>query len=304
MNAMLTGKIFVTGGTGTLAQAVLQTAMRERWDTEFTLYSRNEFRQAKIKARFPQVRTILGDVRDYERLSTAIAGHDIVLHLAAMKRIPECEAQPDECIATNVVGSQHVVRACLLHGVKRCVGTSTDKACGGIVLYGASKKIMEGLFQVHSTDDTTFALVRYGNVVASSGSVIPLWQQQARQGAEITVTDKRCTRFWMSPGDAVRLLLQAVSTPAGSILVPKMGALSLLDMLEIAVPGCRSTEIGLRSYEKLHEDLVHPDEPAHDLGGYYLLGKGTTGHTYTSDVAPRLSAESFLRMLAEAEQYA
>lgn len=300
---MMTGKILITGGTGTLGKAILRRAHEEHWDAEFTVYSRNELRQAQLKAEYRTVKTVLGDVRDYDHLSAAIAGHDVVLHLAAMKQIPTCEAQPDACIATNVIGSQNVVRASLLHGVKRCIGVSTDKAAASITFYGASKKMLEGLLQVHSNDRTTFACVRYGNVVASNGSVIPLWRKQAAEGKAIEVTDPRCTRFWMSPDDAVAVLVKAMETPAGSILVPLMSALSIEDMAAIIAPGCQIKKIGLRSYEKLHEDLVHPDEKASVQGDWCLLGQGQTGLSYTSINAPKLHPDEFLRMVKEAEQY-
>lgn len=298
----LSGNILITGGSGTLGHAIIRVALAERWDAAFTIYSRSELRQAEMRARYPGLRYVLGDVRDYDRLSAAIAGHDLVIHAAAVKRIPEAEQQPINCYETNVIGSANVVRACVASGVARCIGISTDKACAAITTYGASKRLMEGLFQgAHGA--TVFALVRYGNVVASNGSVIPLWRQQSEQGKPLTITDRRMTRFWMSERDAVATIEHAATTPAGSIYVPKMGALSIADMAQIIAPGCDTVETGLRSTEKLHEDLIHPFESATEQATSYTLRAGAPGGiAYTSAVAPRLSRAEFLAMLSEADQ--
>lgn len=298
----LKGNIFVTGGTGTLACALLRTALVERWDAEFTMFSRSELRQSQMRAKFPNVRYVLGDIRDYDRLVAAIAGHSTVLHFAAMKRLPECEQYPTECIATNVLGSQNVARAAIVNRVERCIATSTDKACAAITCYGASKKIMESIWQGQVDTSTTFTLVRYGNVVASNGSVIPLWREQAARGQALTITDRRMTRFWMSERDAVATIEQALHTPAGSIYVPRMGALGIEQMAHIIAPGCELVETGLRSTEKLHEDLVHPYEGAVEQARGFLLCAGAPGGiAYTSAVAPRLSPGQFTQMLREAE---
>lgn len=305
----LTGNILITGGSGTLGHAIVRTAEREGWDARFTIYSRSELRQAQMRARHPKVRYVLGDVRDAERTAAAIAGHDVVIHAAAMKRVDECERQPAECYATNVIGSMNVVRACVLHGVGRCVGVSTDKAVRAITAYGASKLCMESLFQAQPSRPTYFTLVRYGNVVASNGSVIPIWRDKAARGEPLPITDKRCTRFWMAPSAAVRLIVDATQTYyPGVIIVPRMGALSLVEMAGIIAPGAEFTETGLRSLEKIHEDLIHTDELVQentvDAGQFWVRQPGgTLGHVYTSDHAPRLTRDQFLAMLSEAESY-
>ncbi len=303
----LSGNILVTGGSGTLGHAIVRTAQAEGWDCAFTVYSRSELRQAEMRQRYPRLRYVLGDVRDYDRLAAAVVGHDLVIHAAAVKRIPEAEQQPVNCIETNVYGSANVVRACKAANVRRVVGISTDKACQAVTAYGASKLAMEKLFQAQSHYCTNFTLVRYGNVVASNGSVIPLWRKQASEGKPLTITDRRCTRFWMSERDAVRVIEQAAQEYPRTILVPKMGALNIHDMAQIIAPGCDTIETGLRSCEKLHEDLVHPDELAYEADDCYLIGewdaenKATLGHRYTSEIAPRLTATQFLAMLAEVE---
>lgn len=298
----ITGNILITGGSGTLGHAIVRRALVDGWDCDITIYSRSELSQARMRQKYPNLRYLLGDVRDFERLQAACAGQDVVIHAAAVKRIPEAEAQPEECYKTNVWGSQNVARACISMGVSRCVGVSTDKACRAITAYGASKLAMEKLFQAQRRGPTAFTLVRYGNVVASNGSVIPLWRELHEQGKSIKITDSRCTRFWMSESDAVELIEMAVDNPHGTILVPKMGKLPIVQMAQIVVPGAHMVEVGFRSVEKLHEDLVHTDEEAVEMRNHFLIGKGSTGHVYTSEMARDLTAQEFLSMLKEAEE--
>lgn len=301
---MLTGNILITGGSGTLGSAIVRTALLEAWDCSFTIYSRSELRQAQMRQKYPNLRYVLGDVRDYERLSAAVAGHDLVIHAAAVKRIPEAEQQPVNCYETNVIGSMNVVRACIAGGVKRCIGVSTDKSCRAITAYGASKLAMEKLFQAQTDAPCIFTLVRYGNVVASNGSVIPLWRQQAKEGRAISVTRKDATRFWMGETEAVRLIEHASEMPAGTITIPKMRSLSLEELAHIIAPGAELKEISFRSVEKLHEDLVAEDEPSFENFAHYILSKdGRTGLSYTSYDAPRLTPHAFRAMLAEAEAH-
>ena len=163
-----------------------------------------------MRQRYPGLRYVLGDVRDYDRLAAAVAGHDLVIHAAAVKRLPEAEQQPQNCYETNVIGSANVVRACLASGVARCIGISTDKACAALTVYGASKRIMEGLFQAAPIVHDLYA----GALWQRGGEqriVIVLWQQQANMGQPLTITDRRMTRFWMSERDAVRTIEHALS---------------------------------------------------------------------------------------------
>jgi len=300
----LSGSILITGGSGTLGNAIVRTALAEKWDCSITVYSRSELRQAQMRAKYPHCRYILGDVRDYDRLSAAVAGHDVVVHAAAVKRIPEAEAQPVNCYETNVIGSMNVVRACIAGGVKRCVGVSTDKACRSVTAYGASKLCMEKLFQAQQPEPTIFTLVRYGNVVASNGSVIPIWRDQASRGQALTITDPEMTRFWMGESDAVKLIERAATEIPGSILVPKMRSLSLAEMAHIIAPDSPFHVTGLRSVEKRHEDLIHEDEPAVELDEHFRIwAPERAGHSYTSYDAPRLTPNAFRAMLAEAEAH-
>lgn len=306
----LSGTILITGGSGTLGHAIVRTALAEKWDCTFTIYSRSELRQAQMRQRYGSLRYVLGDVRDADRLSAAVAGHDLVIHGAAMKRIPEAEAQPINCYETNVIGSMNVVRACIAGGVKRCVGVSTDKACRSITAYGASKLCMEKLFQAQHAGPCIFTLVRYGNVVASNGSVIPLWRQQAKAGQPLTVTDPEMTRFWMGESDAVKIIEMAAHpgwSEPGAIAVPLMRSLSLAELAAIIAPGAELKTTGLRSVEKKHEDLLHVDEPVvpgDNTFSWIVDNKyASTGTSYTSYDAPRLMPADFRRMLAEAEAH-
>jgi UDP-N-acetylglucosamine 4,6-dehydratase len=300
----LSGHILITGGSGTLGHAIVSMSIAEQWDCQITIYSRSELRQAQMRAAYPQLRYVLGDVRDYERLSAAGAGHDVVIHAAAMKRIPEAEQQPIICYETNVIGSMNVARACIAGGVKRCVGISTDKSCRAITAYGASKLAMEKLFQAQSDGPCIFTLVRYGNVVASNGSVIPLWHQQAKEGRPISVTKKDATRFWMGETEAVRLVEHAFTMQAGTITIPKMRSLSLEELARIIAPGAELIETGFRSVEKLHEDLVSSDERASETFSHIILSDvGSARLRYTSYDAPRLTPAAFRAMLAEAESH-
>jgi len=305
------GRVLVTGGSGTLGHAIARAARERKWDCQLTIFSRSELNQARMRVQHPECRYVIGDIRDYDRLESAIAGHDIVIHAAAMKRIPECEQYPDECYATNIFGSLNVVRACTHHAVKQCVGISTDKAVRAITAYGASKLTMERLFMAQPTEPCLFSLVRYGNVVASNGSVIPIWKKQASEGKPLTLTSKQCTRFWMAPSSAVDLILDSleISSRTGycNNIIPTMGSLPIEEMANIICPGSQLVEIGLRSSEKFHEDLLHTEEPYRSEGRHLLIvtphEKGSLGGSYTSRDAPQLSPQSFLEMLKEAESY-
>lgn len=300
---MIEGKVFLTGGSGTLGKALMHLARSEMWDATFTVFSRSELLQAQMKRKYPDARYVLGDVRDFERVKAAIAGHDIVIHAAAMKRIPECEEHPGECFKTNILGSFNVIRASLLHGVSRCIGISTDKACRATTMYGASKLTMEKLFRSHAHNLTTaFSLVRYGNVVASRGSVVEAWERQNSESGQITITDPEMTRFFMSPTQAARLVWDASKIANGACLVPKMKSVTIGDLASFIAPNAHRMIVGLRSEEKRHEDLIHSDELCRERRGYeqYVIGEGEAGMTYTSFHAERMTKQEFMDMLVDA----
>jgi UDP-N-acetylglucosamine 4,6-dehydratase len=189
----LSGSILVTGGSGTLGHAIVRTAIAERWDCTFTIYSRSELRQAQMRQAYPHLRYVLGDVRDYDRLSAAVTGHDTVIHAAAVKRIPEAEQQPVNCYETNAIGSMNVARACIVQAVSSAAWASRPtRRAEAITAYGASKLAMEKLFQAQAR--RACASLRWSGTATwsrSNGSVIPLWRQQAKDGQPLTVTTQR-----------------------------------------------------------------------------------------------------------------
>lgn len=306
---MLTGSVLITGGTGSLGNAIARRATAENWPCTITIFSRSELLQSQMRVKYPHLRYVLGDVRDAQRVGAAIAGHDTVIHAAAMKRIPECEAQPDECFATNIAGSLNVLAACQVYGVGRVIGISTDKACKATTAYGASKLAMEKAFQAVPEGRTIATCVRYGNVVASRGSVIPIWREQAARGEPLTITDPNMTRFWMSISSAVDLVLVGLTADHGEIWVKKMAALSIHDMIDVAGLGAYKVKvIGLRSDEKMHEDLLHENESACELAEHFVITPSKTrpwpafrGLSYTSKAAERLRGDEFRAMLADGE---
>lgn len=299
---MLTGVVVITGGAGTLGQAIMTVARKENWNAQFIIYSRGELQQARVRARFPEADYVIGDVRDYDRLSAVVAGCDALVHGAALKRIPDCEANVSECVMTNVVGSLNVVRACIAHNVKRAICIGTDKEVRATTPYGHSKGLATALFAHAPVGATIFTGVRYGNVVASRGSVIPIWREQAASDKPLTLTNGAMTRFFMSPFEAVKLIQLAAQKTHGDVVVGKMGALSIKDLAHIIAPGAPTIEVGLRSAEKVHEDLIQPNERAIELGDHFLVARdGQLGLSYSSDIAPRISREAFLQMLADAE---
>lgn len=299
-------RILITGGTGTLGRAIVIKSIKENWGTEFTIFSRSELRLSQMKLKFPNIKTVIGDVRDYSRLQSAVAGHDGVIHAAALKRIPECEESPRECFLTNVEGSENVARACYGR-VEWVVGISTDKACQAITTYGASKLLTESIFLSwarRSTDgDTQYHLLRYGNVVASNGSVFPFWRGEYEVGNALPITDPGMSRFWMSPYDAVTSIERCLSDGRpGLIYVPRVKSMGIFDLARGFFPDCRFRVIGLRSSEKLHEDLISRHELSIEYRDYFLLGEGNLEKVYTSDSAPLLTIEEFKQMLRDAEE--
>jgi len=262
---MLKGKVLLTGGAGTLGRAIIRRAIKDKWDCEFTIYSRDPMKHHVVKALFPDapIKFVLGDIMDGERVGLAIAGHDIVLHLAAMKHIPEGERDPIYMYEVNVGGTLNVAAACGYHLVEQAVFISTDKACYPVNAYGTTKKMGEYVFQQHAEFyiRTKFNTVRYGNVIGSTGSVVQVWREMLKEHGKIYATDPHMTRFWLTDDMAVDIILAAMGEPSGTILIPEMQALSMEMMAKYTLP--KDTEIeyeGLRPGEKRHETLITPEE--------------------------------------------
>ena len=269
---MLSGKkILITGGTGSLGNALTSRLLKEDVDT-IRIFSRNENKQNTMEAEIKdgRLRFLLGDVRDYSRLVRAMEDIDIVFHAAALKHVPIIEYNPFEAIKTNVIGSQNVIDACLEENVERAVAIGTDKAVSPLNTYGATKLLMEKLFVTSSNylkkerHRTKFMAVRYGNVLGSSGSVIPKFIEQIKNKEKITITDPAMTRFSISMDKALDFILHATEIAKGSeIFVPKLRAYSINGLKEALFELLGKTDeeiIGIREGEKLNEILINSDE--------------------------------------------
>lgn len=305
--------ILITGGTGSLGRALLPRLYGEH---NITIFSRDETKQGLLKKEYPECNYILGDIANLEELQLAFRGIDVIYHFAAYKQVPSAQNNVNATIKTNVIGSKNVALAAIQNNVRQVVASSTDKACGPVNLYGVSKAAMESIFQdANKHGPTTFHLTRYGNVVGSNASVVPLFKRQAKQGGPITITHKHMTRFWLSIETAVDLVQHALSAPPGVIIVPMAGSVGILQVAEIIAPGIAVKEIGIRAGEKMHEAMVSPAESYHteivdttdvrNIQKLFYIHPPTEGFmnssdsefTYTSDACWRLSNKQFLEMV-------
>jgi len=271
-------EILITGGTGSLGKAVTKRLLTECHPKGIRIYSRDELKQWEMRQIIDQweckgnVSFLIGDVRDEKRLSLAMEGVNIVIHTAAMKQVPSCEENPIEAVKTNIQGSQNVITAAINSGtVERVMGISTDKACMPINLYGVTKAAMEKLFihgNVYSKGKERIPKIsccRYGNVIGSRGSVIPLFKEQAKTGT-ITVTDPDMTRFWITLPRVAKFIVDNLeSMEGGEIFVPFMPSMSMFQIAEAIAPEANIKIIGVRKGEKMHEDLVSPFEKENTL---------------------------------------
>jgi UDP-N-acetylglucosamine 4,6-dehydratase/5-epimerase len=264
--------ILITGGTGSFGRKFAEIVLKEFSPRKLIIFSRDELKQYEmVCGGFNQkcLRFFIGDVRDVERLRRAMQGVDIVVHAAALKQVPACEYNPMEAIMTNVMGAKNVIDAALDTGVARVLALSTDKAVNPANLYGATKLCAEKLIiQSNSyagNSDTSFSCVRYGNVVGSRGSVVPLFITQ-RDNGSITLTDSRMTRFWITLEQGVRFVIQCIERMCGGeVFVPKIPSMKVLDLANAIAPNCKIEEIGIRPGEKLHETLISEGEVNHSL---------------------------------------
>ncbi len=271
--------ILLTGGTGSFGTAFVERVVHDWPEAVVRVYSRDELKQSELRMRFgdDQLRYLVGDVRDRARLTRAASGADIVIHAAAMKQVPACEYNPFEAVRTNVLGSQHVVDASIDAGVERVIALSTDKAVNPVNLYGATKLCEEKIVvqgnAYAAQSRTRLACVRYGNVVGSRGSVVPLFRRQIAEG-RLTITDERMTRFWITLPQAVDLVLHALEhLTGGEIFIPKTPSMRVVDLADAMAPDLPHEIIGIRPGEKLHEVLLTPDEARHsiDIGDAYVV---------------------------------
>lgn len=264
--------VLVTGGTGSFGRKFVELMLREYHPHKLIIFSRDELKQHDMRTAgfdHPSLRYFIGDVRDQQRLERAFAGVTVVVHAAALKQVPACEYNPFEAIQTNIMGGRNVVDAAINKGVHRVLALSTDKAVNPINLYGATKLCAEKMFvqanAYSGAQDTRFSCARYGNVVGSRGSVIPVFQEQRKRG-RITVTDPRMTRFWLTLEHGVRFVVHCIEQMhGGEIFVPKIPSMKLVEMAEAIAPGCEVEYVGIRPGEKLHEVLVSEDEARNAL---------------------------------------
>jgi len=252
-------RLVITGGTGSFGKAFIDLAMSHK-PKRIIVLSRDEMKQWEMKKAYGHlpIDWFLGDVRDLSRLKRAFVGADIVIHAAAMKIVPAAEADPFECVKTNIMGAMNVIDAALDCGVKKVVALSTDKAVAPINLYGATKLCSDKLFisanAYRSANGPVFSVVRYGNVMGSRGSVIPLFIEQAKKG-KITITDPSMTRFMITLEQAVDLVFEAIKSDEPKIHIPRLPAMTVGDIASVVAPDAQIEIIGIRPGEKLHERL-------------------------------------------------
>ena len=320
-----TNVVLVTGGTGSFGRKFVDTMLRHYNPLKLIVFSRDELKQHEMRVSgfdHPSLRYFIGDVRDRERLRRAMQGVDVVVHTAALKQVPACEYNPIEAVVTNINGGRNVIEAALDTGVKRVMALSTDKAVNPVNLYGATKLVAEKLFvqanAYRGTGTARFSCVRYGNVVGSRGSVIPLFLDQ-RDSGKVTITDPRMTRFWLTLGQGVQFVIDCIERmQGGEVFVPKIPSMNIMDLAAAIAPECKIEEIGIRPGEKLHEVLVSEDEarqgvelddafviqPAHPWWAVENWADGKPlpdGFSYTSDHNSDWLDASQLRAFAEHE---
>ncbi|MCB8980451.1 MAG: UDP-N-acetylglucosamine 4,6-dehydratase (inverting) [Ardenticatenaceae bacterium] len=314
----------ITGGTGSFGKKFVEVMLAEYKPKKLIIFSRDELKQHEMRtAGFNHVslRYFIGDVRDEARLRRAMNGVDIVVHAAALKQVPACEYNPIEAIMTNVMGAKNVIEAALDCGVSHVLAMSTDKATAPINLYGATKLVAEKLFvqanAYRGKEGTRFACVRYGNVVGSRGSVIPLFRKQRPSGT-ITITDERMTRFWITLEQGVKFVISSIETMyGGEVFIPKIPSMNIMDLAKLMAPECDIQMIGIRPGEKLHESMISVDEarqavelndrfvikPAHswwEAANWEGAETLPDGFSYSSDTNDQwLTTEELQRMIDE-----
>jgi len=265
--------ILITGGTGSFGKKFTEIMLKEYHPKKLIIFSRDELKQHEMRTSYTGkglgLRYFIGNVRDKDRVYRAFHDIDIVVHAAALKQVPSCEYNPFEAIKTNVLGAQNIIDAAIDCGVKKVMALSTDKAVNPVNLYGASKLCAEKLFvqgnSYSGERGTCFSCARYGNVVGSRGSVIPVFRKQ-RECGKITVTDGRMTRFWITLEQGVHFVIRCIEQmQGGEVFVPKIPSMRIMDLAKAVAPGCKIEFVGIRPGEKLHEVLISRDESRYTL---------------------------------------
>lgn len=265
-------KILVTGGTGSFGKAFVKYALENLKPNVIRIFSRDELKQHEMRQQFndhPDLRWFIGDVRDASRVERALRGVNIVIHAAAMKRVEAAEYNPSEAVQTNILGAQNIIDQSIDCGVEKVMALSTDKAVNPVNLYGATKLCQEKIvIQGNSyvgPKRTRMACVRYGNVVGSRGSVVPLFKEQAKAG-KFTITDERMTRFWITLEQAVKFVSTSLELMmGGEVFVPKLPSMKMTDLAKAMNPDAKLEFVGIRPGEKLHEVMLTEDEARHSV---------------------------------------
>ncbi len=271
--------ILVTGGAGSFGQKFIEILLKKHNPKTIRIYDNRELAQVEMDRKFnnPKLRFLIGDVRDKNRLFRAMNDVDIVVHAAALKHVPVCEYDPIEAVKTNIEGAINVIDSAIDNSVEKVMAVSTDKAVYPVNLYGATKMVAEKLFIQGNfyagRRKTILSCVRYGNVIGSSGSVVPLFEAQKNKG-EITITDERMTRFWITLGQGVHFVIKSIELmKGGEIFVPKIPSMKITDLAEVIAPEAKKKIIGIRPGEKLHEVLITEEEAKHtkEFENYFII---------------------------------
>lgn len=281
--------VLVTGGTGSFGKNCVKRILQDDQVDKVIVFSRDELKQFEMQSVYnsPKLRYFLGDVRDYDRLKQATDGVNIIIHAAAIKQIPAAEYNPIEAIKTNIIGAENIVNVSIANGVEKVIALSTDKAANPANLYGATKlcsdKLMVAGNVLAGKHPTRFAVVRYGNVLGSRGSVIPFFQEQQKRGV-LPITDVRMTRFWLTIEEGVQFVLDSLQRmEGGEIFVPKIPSFKVIDVAEVVAPGIPTKIIGIRPGEKLHEVMITEDDAIFtvEFDKYYaILAPFLTGSNF------------------------
>lgn len=295
-------KILITGGVGSFGSKFVEMVLQKYNPAVLRIFDNNECKEVEMERKFKdeRLRFFIGDIRDFDRLKMAMRDVDIVIHAAALKHITVCEYNPIETIKTNIDGAINIVKSALSEGVERVVALSTDKAAYPANLYGASKMVMEKVFIQGNTysakQNIRFACTRYGNVVGSSGSVVPLFREQAKAG-KITVTDENMTRFWITLEQGVEFVINSAERmEGGEIFVPKIPSMKIMDLADVIAPDVKKEIIGIRSGEKLHEVLITKEESTHtkEHDDYYVIEPDFPFWPYQTDKGGKKLPKDFV----------
>jgi len=316
--------ILITGGVGSFGTKFIEIVLKKHNPKSIRIYDNNELAEVEAERKFnndPRLRFFIGDVRDKDRLYRAMNDVDIVVHAAALKHVPICEYNPIEAVKTNINGTINVIDAAIENGAEKVIGISTDKAVHPVNLYGATKMVAEKLLiqgnnYVGDKNITKFSCTRYGNVVGSSGSVIPLFNRQ-KQNGEITITDKKMTRFWVTLEQGVNFVIDCIEKmKGGEIFVPKIPSMRIMDLAEAIAPNAKIKIIGIRPGEKINEVLITAEETSHSVeyNKYFVINpessffkkncykKGKplpTGFSYVSNINDRWLSKKDLEKIIE-----